>query len=75
MKMNLTNLLGNQTVDSILSSFEAQREKLKILSDKLQEAAKREENEAAALKAAAEAKSVEAARALRVAHKISQLVS
>lgn len=73
--MDLKSLLGMETVDSILASFETQREKLRGLSIKLQDAARRESEEAAALQLASEAKRGEAERALRVAQKISDLVA
>lgn len=73
--MDLKSLLGIETVDSILSSFDAQREKLRTLSTKLQDAARRESEEAETLRAASEAKREEAKRALRVAQKISDLVA
>ncbi len=72
--MNLPTIFGTETVDSILSTFEAQREKLKALSLKLQDAAKREQEQAEALRLAAETKAEEAARATRVAQRIAELV-
>lgn len=72
--MNLPSIFGTETVDTILANFNAQRDKLRAISDKLQEAAKREQEQAEALKLAAQAKSDEASRAIRVAQKIAELV-
>jgi hypothetical protein len=72
--MNLPSIFGTETVDTILANFNAQRDKLRAISDKLQEAAKREQSEAEQLRLAAEAKTEEAARAIRVAQKIAELV-
>jgi alkylation response protein AidB-like acyl-CoA dehydrogenase len=72
--MNLPSIFGTETVDTILANFNAQRDKLRAISDKLQEAAKREQSEAEQLRLAAEAKNKEADRAIRVAQKIAELV-
>lgn len=72
--MNLPSIFGTETVDTILANFNAQRDKLRAISDKLQEAAKREQSEAEQLRLAAEAKNEEAARAIRVAQKLAELV-
>lgn len=72
--MKLPTIFGAKTVDSILANFETQQNKLRALAIKLQDAAKCEQEKAAALKAAAEAKDTEADRAYRVAQKIAELV-
>jgi hypothetical protein len=72
--MSLPSIFGTETVDTILANFNAQRDKLRAISDKLQEAAKREQSEAEQLRLAAESKNEEAARAIRVAQKIAELV-
>jgi hypothetical protein len=72
--MNLPSIFGTETVDSILANFNAQRDKLSAISEKLQAAAAREQVEAEQLRASADAKCAEAARAVRVAQKITELV-
>lgn len=72
--MNLPSIFGTETVDTILANFNAQREKLSLISEKLQAAAAREQSEAEQLRASADAKCAEAARAVRVAQKIAELV-
>jgi hypothetical protein len=73
--MSLKALVGLETVDSILASFEAQRTALQNLSAKKRSAAQVKKDQADELQRTAAAETAEAERALRIADRIGELVS
>lgn len=73
--MSLKALVGLETVDSILASFEAQRTALQGLSAKKRSAAQAKKDQADELQRIAAAETAEAERALRIADRIGNLVS
>lgn len=72
--MGIKALLGVESVDAILATFDKQRESLRVLAGKLRERAADETRRASELKAAADEKAAESERALRVAARIDELV-
>lgn len=70
----IKTLFGTQTVDSILASFEAQREALRTIAGKLGESSAAKTDAANKLLEESRLHDAERERALRVAKRIGELV-